>query len=240
MNAKVARLLLTRLGHDVVNAGNASEALETLKSVKFDLVLMDLEMPEIDGLEATRRILAGEGGKRAKHTPIIAMTAHTLPEIREACYQAGMVDYVTKPLNLIELASVINRTGSGRLRDHSREGKSAEATAEILDMNCALNTVGGDKEFLQEILMIFRDELPSRLENIRKCIEKNDIESIAKVAHSLKSSSSVVCAEACRYWAEKVEYSARNDGSDLPELLDKLTHAVNAVESKINDPKLFV
>jgi CheY-like chemotaxis protein len=106
VNQKLAAALVQKLGHEVVLANNGQEALSAWESQPFDLILMDIQMPEMDGLEATRKIRQKEQ-QRGTHVPIIAVTAHVLPEDREKCLQAGMDEYLGKPVNAKALAKVM-------------------------------------------------------------------------------------------------------------------------------------
>ncbi len=109
LNAKLASAFLAKMGHSAVTAGDGRKALAALSEHSFDLILMDVEMPDIDGLEATRRIRQGEAGEINRHKPVIAMTAHALTEFREKCEAAGMNDFVTKPVDFSKLAEVIRK-----------------------------------------------------------------------------------------------------------------------------------
>jgi PAS domain S-box-containing protein len=109
LNAELLRHHLTDLGHDPVLATNGQEALEALAKKHFDLILMDMEMPVLDGLETTRRIRAGESGRNDPNIPIVAITAHALPEYRTMCEQAGMSDYLPKPIRFKKLAEILDR-----------------------------------------------------------------------------------------------------------------------------------
>jgi CheY-like chemotaxis protein len=106
VNQKLAAALVMKMGHEVVFATNGREALTAWESQAFDLILMDVQMPEMDGLEATRTIREREQQTGA-HVPIIAVTAHVLPENREKCLAAGMDDYLGKPVSAKSLAAVI-------------------------------------------------------------------------------------------------------------------------------------
>ncbi|HNX60547.1 MAG TPA: response regulator, partial [Spirochaetota bacterium] len=109
INVKLTRMVLSRAGHTVESAFDGREAISKLAGGKYDLVLMDVEMPEIDGFEATRRIRAGEAGEGAKDVPVIAITAHDIPEIRELCRLSGMNGYLTKPFTVDNLEENISR-----------------------------------------------------------------------------------------------------------------------------------
>jgi CheY-like chemotaxis protein len=112
VNQKLAVALLTRMGHQVALAATGTAAVEAWQRESFDLVLMDIQMPEMDGFEATRRIRAIEQASRRARTPIIAMTAHAMSGDRERCLEAGMDEHVTKPINRGDLAKAIYRQTS--------------------------------------------------------------------------------------------------------------------------------
>ncbi len=109
LNAKLASAFLAKMGHSSVTAGDGREVLAALSEESFDLILMDVEMPDMDGLEATIRIRKGEAGEKNRYIPVIAMTAHALTEFREKCEAAGMNDFVSKPVNFSLLAAVIRK-----------------------------------------------------------------------------------------------------------------------------------
>ena len=111
VNAMIASSFLDRLGHNVTVAENGLKALQSLEEGDFDLVLMDIEMPDMDGLETTRRIRKLEDPTRSK-IPVIAMTAHALPEFHSQCLRAGMNDYITKPLEPATLKRVLAKYGT--------------------------------------------------------------------------------------------------------------------------------
>ncbi len=109
VNAKLASAFLAKMGHSAVTAGNGKKVLTALSEQSFDLILMDVEMPEMDGLEATLRIRQGEAGTHKSRIPVIAMTAHALSEFREKCEAVGMNDFVSKPVNFSKLAEIIRK-----------------------------------------------------------------------------------------------------------------------------------
>ena len=116
VNQKVAIALLKKWGHVITVANNGKEALVALENQDFDVVLMDVQMPEMDGLEATRLIRHPQSAIRDPNIPIIAMTAHAMKGDRERCMEAGMNDYVSKPLNVEELFKIINKFSSEKVR----------------------------------------------------------------------------------------------------------------------------
>jgi len=119
VNTLLARSFLKQMGHSLTTVADGKEALTALdeNNSTFDLVLMDIEMPEMDGLEATRRIREGEAGEENRQIPVIAMTAHALPEFRKKCKAAGMDDFITKPVDFNGLGSIFKKFGAGSFTD---------------------------------------------------------------------------------------------------------------------------
>ena len=119
VNQLLATKLLQKLGHSVVTAANGREAIERLRTHAPDLILMDVQMPEMDGFEATAAIRAGEAGT-GQRTPIVALTAHALQGYREECVRAGMDGYLTKPIALADLAQALADVAPGAEADDRR------------------------------------------------------------------------------------------------------------------------
>jgi len=194
INQKLAVKVLEGRGHRVVLAENGQKAVEALQAESFDLVLMDVQMPEVDGIEATRMIRDQERQKGG-HLPIVAMTAHAMKEDKERCLSAGMDEYLSKPIKAEELFAVIQR-----VVHESREQKEAQALAgskvekpggrDIFDLSKALEVMGGDFEFFKEIAGIFLDSSRDSISMIRESIANGDAESLERSAHSLKGAVS--------------------------------------------------
>src|SRR6202034_2781480 len=163
VNQAVATRLLTKLGCTLVIANNGHEALDLLKRHPFDLVLMDVQMPEMDGLSATKQIREYEKSTH-EHIPIIAMTAHVMKDDRTRCLVAGMDGYVTKPISSEEVEAAIlaaldetPETEKDTSLVRSKE-KMSEAREVRWNIAKTLEQVGGDEALLQEVLDIFLDE----------------------------------------------------------------------------------
>jgi two-component system sensor histidine kinase/response regulator len=157
VNLKIASTLLQDLGHEVVTAKNGLEAVEATQQTFFDVILMDVEMPEMDGLEATGRIRMQER-KYGRHTPVIAMTAHTAHDELERFTAAGMDHYLAKPVEAPRLVESLQLAMSAKLK--------APATPPVarwaLDRQQFLSRIGYDKELLNEVVTLFgQDALPS-------------------------------------------------------------------------------
>jgi signal transduction histidine kinase/CheY-like chemotaxis protein len=180
VNQRLAASLLERRGHKVTIAANGREALNASARHAFDVVLMDVQMPEMGGFEATAAIRAreSEGGP---HVPIVAMTAHAMKGDRERCLAAGMDDYLTKPLDSRKLCLLIEAIASGRAP------ASGTAIPDVSDR--VLARVGGDRELLADISRLFIDDAPRHLEQIRRALDDRDGESLHRAAHGLKGAA---------------------------------------------------
>jgi PAS domain S-box-containing protein len=184
VNQLLASRLLEKHGHRVVTASTGRAVLERLEKETFDLILMDIQMPEMDGFEATAAIRKAEEST-GKHLPIIAMTAHAMEGDRERCLAAGMDGYVSKPIQAKDLIDAIDKLG----RYHA----VAEVTTMTkrgghvpIDTASALNRVGGDVELLKEMAALFLKELPMLMTNLHDAVTARDANGIERAAHKLK------------------------------------------------------
>ena len=186
VNQKLASRLLEKHGHAAVVTGNGREALAALEAGGFDLVLMDVQMPEMDGFEATAAIRAQElttGG----HLPIVAMTAHALPEDRERCLAAGMDGYVAKPIQADRLFEAVEGVVGAWGPAAAAATPTDEGSAgQIVDREAMLALVGGDAELLQDVVGLFLREYPAQLELVRQELVGGNAEGLRRAAHSLK------------------------------------------------------
>jgi two-component system sensor histidine kinase/response regulator len=191
VNQAVATRLLTKLGCTLVIANNGHEALDLLKRHPFDLVLMDVQMPEMDGLSATKQIREYEKSTH-EHIPIIAMTAHVMKDDRTRCLVAGMDGYVTKPISSEEVEAAIlaaldetPETEKDTSLVRSKE-KMSEAREVRWNIAKTLEQVGGDEALLQEVLDIFLDEAPKHLAALRLGVAQGIAKTVETSAHTLK------------------------------------------------------
>jgi CheY-like chemotaxis protein len=234
VNQRLAVSLLEKRGHRVVVAGNGREALAALAEQAFDAVLMDVQMPELDGFEATASIRAREQGSGA-HIPIIAMTAHAMKGDRERCLAAGMDGYVAKPLDPKELFLALEGVAS------PSPSVAAEASAVALvafDRSAALARVD-DEELLGKLVELFLDECPKGMAEIRRGITERDAEAVERAAHNLKGAAAVFSAEpACRA-AERLEAIGRDQNwAEAEPALRTLEDAVASLQRALveSDP----
>lgn len=205
MNQMVALRLLERLGYGADVASNGLAALEALERKQYDVVLMDVQMPELDGLDASRRIC--ERWPADTRPRIIAMTANAMPEDREACFEAGMSDYVAKPIRADELAKALKRT-----RPVRRKGDSRSGAAEVsLDAGALenLRELGGD-DFLSEVIDTFLADAPTLMATLRQASDDDRADELRRAAHTLKSNGSTLGAEEFATLCRQLELRAKS------------------------------
>ena len=226
-NVVIAQAFLQRLGHSFRHARNGVEALELLRSEEFDLVLMDVEMPQMDGLEATRRLRAGEAGGKNRLAPVLAMTAHALDAYREQCAAAGMNGFVPKPVSFRDLSEILSGQGASLPR---RTG----AGADLLDLQTALDMLSGHRELFGEVLDAYLEDLPEKRQAIAQALREGDDIALRLAAHSLKSSSSSVGAGPASRAAATLEDAAKDGLSALlPGLCETLDSLLAATEEAL-------
>ena len=183
INQKVEMKMLEKMGHLPTVARDGREALAALETASFDLVFMDVQMPGMDGLTATRKIREREK-QAGGHTPIIAMTAHAMNGDQERCLAAGMDGYLTKPVSSPQIAEAIARV-LGFAKPVTRKSQTRE-THMGWDRAGALERVEGDEGLLAELVQVFLDELPEHLVSLQQGIAAADFEVIERTAHTLK------------------------------------------------------
>jgi PAS domain S-box-containing protein len=230
MNQMVALRLLERLGYGADVASNGLEALEALERKQYDVVLMDVQMPELDGLDASRRIC--ERWPPDTRPRIIAMTANAMPEDREACFAAGMNDYVAKPIRADELAKALKRA-----RPVRTNGDSSSDAAEVSLDGAALENLrelGGD-DFVWEVIDTFLADAPTLLATLRQALDDDDADDLRRAAHSLKSNGSTLGAEEfstlCRQLEQRAK-SGRLEGAS--ELVSRIEHEYEPLRTALD------
>jgi len=220
VNQKLAVKLLEKRGHSVVVAGNGREALETISRESFDVVLMDVQMPEMDGFEATRRICEREQ-TTGDHVPIIAMTAHAMKGDREKCLAAGMDGYISKPLrpselfDSVESLAAAGRAGTRPAAPDQVRDFIPQVTAPPFDEALALQSVGGDRELLGEIIDAFLDECPRLTAELAAAIKSGDAVVARRAAHTLKGALSTLGASEAGSAAQHIETLAHKGDCSL-------------------------
>jgi two-component system, sensor histidine kinase and response regulator len=234
VNQLVALRLLERFGHTVTVAASGKKALEAWERESFDAILMDVQMPEMNGWEATQAIREKErtiGGR----IPIIAMTAHAMKGDDERCFAAGMDDYLTKPIRTEELMAVLEKVGMRKVGREARQGPAkVRVDAKFVDVAAALERLGGDRELYYELVEVFRTECPGIAEEIRRAIEGRDSKTLERGAHTLRGSSSNLGAIGVSEAARELEKLARSETLENAEEQYKvLQHEIERLFSEL-------
>jgi len=255
VNQRVAFRLLAKQGHSVTMVGNGREALAALAQANFDIVLMDVQMPEMDGFEATRAVRLEETAS-GRHQPIIAMTAHALKGDRERCLAEGMDDYVTKPIDGRQLSAVLQRTiqtfrptaetarpqpGAESASQTLPAGKGNESLSTLfeapiaaLDLVELRARVEGDEELLAELCDLFLSTSPAQLSEIEAAIAAGDCRTLGRAAHSLKGAAHNLAADPCAEAAFALEVAGRSgDLSRASHLLADLRRELHRLQSAL-------
>ncbi len=219
-NQQVAAAIVGKFGCSVDCVGNGHQALAALQSGDYDLVLMDVQMPDLDGLSATQAIRQGAATERYVNVPIIAMTAHAMSGDRDRCLAAGMNDYVTKPVEPQILALVLARwlpqttaTVEPSMASAEPAGTENAARGQVTwDRAAMLARVLGDEALLREIVTGFLADCPEQIENLHQALAVGEQAAAARIAHKIKGSASHMAAEPLRQAALAVEQAATAHG----------------------------
>jgi CheY-like chemotaxis protein len=258
VNQKLAIRLLENLGQQVEAVANGKRAVLAALSGRFDLVLIDVQMPEMDGLEATRLIRAHEQNAGG-HLPIVALTAHAMKGDRESCLEAGMDEYLSKPIQSVQLAELLVRHAglarkselAGRVHDASVNGESRSVPdrgdepssrgdwRDVLDWHEMRSVVANDTRLLRDLIALFEGECPRLLADIRAGLESDDGSRVRLAAHALKGAASNFGARPATKAAERLELLARAGdlvgcSSALPVLEDAAVQLMAAL-AKVMD-----
>lgn len=229
VNQKLAVGLLERHGHTVVVANHGREVLGAIESGQFDLILMDVQMPEMDGLEATEIIRARERDTEI-HVPIVAMTAHAMQGDRQRCLDAGMDEYIAKPIRAHQLfqtmASVLGLSAEPLPIPDLPSGTDTRLPADKRwDLNVALESVKGDLDLLRIVMETYLEESPQLVTAMRQAIEQADGSRLNMAAHSLKGSLRFFGAEQGFQLAYQLELMGRE------KEIDKATATLGELEA---------
>ncbi len=210
VNQKVALKILEKMGYaaDIVETGR--QAVQRLEEKPYDLVLMDVEMPEMDGIEATRTIRGQESSVLNHDVYIIAMTAHAMKQDMERCLEAGMNDYVTKPIQKKELKEAIERCGNRVNERPSEETRKEGHGLPVFDRELLVEQTGVDDEFIAEIIKVFMKDFGKHLDVLEDAVIKGDASRVHHHAHTMKGACANICAIALREAAHEMEKAGKS------------------------------
>ncbi len=229
VNRRLAIALLEKHGHRVSVAENGREAVAILEREKADVVLMDLQMPVMDGFEAIRAIRAKER-REGGHLPIVALTAHAMQGDRERCLEAGADDYVTKPIRTTELFAAMERATKREVSQQTDTMPPSSRGADSLDVAAALDRVEGDRELLDELLRLFIEGSAAAMQEMRQALNERDAHRLDRLAHTIKGSSGSLGANRASEAALVLEMRARSGAlENAGDLIDALQAELDRV-----------
>ena len=233
VNQKVALRMLERIGFSADVANNGVEALAALEEKHYDIILMDMQMPEMDGLEATRRIVMKY--PELERPYIIALTANAMQGDRERCISAGMNDYISKPIRMEDLNEAFERcpVKPGTSDDEASDGSSV-INIEVLDELIAM--LGNDIEFASGLIRDFLEDSEELLSNIRSAHEGGNAKEMERAAHTLKSSSATFGATEAAQICKELEELGKNGNlgaSDIPNKISQLESVFKSVSHEL-------
>ena len=233
INQLVIVRMLEKRGHRVTAVENGFDVVEAVRDGEFDMVFMDVQMPQMDGLQATTTIRERETDD---HLPIVAMTAHAMKGDRERCVAAGMDDYIAKPISPDEVSDVLARFAR-RSEPAAETERDVPGVAQILDRESLLARVDQDPDFLADVVQLFISQYPAQLDLLRRAILHRHAEDVLKQAHTLKGAAGNVGGDIVSRFAQQLEQlgeaqdfsGAEEVCSTLESALKDLDHALRGL-----------
>ena len=248
-NQQVALGILRKLGYDADVIPDGAEAVRALEETFYDLVLMDCQMPVMDGFEATRAIRSADSKVKNRNVPVIAMTAHALKGDRERCIAAGMDDYIPKPITPGSVSGVVDRWLVNGVKESGESDEIVETPPAVIDRSATaepeepvfdragfVSRLMDDEDLALAVIGAFLDDIPSQIEILRVCIEKSDDEGTARQAHTIKGAAANVGGNAMSAVAAMMESAAKEGDTrktagllpDLDRQFESLREAMRA------------
>ena len=234
LNQHLARHIMESWGCVVEVAENGSLAVEKVKSNEYDLVLMDIQMPVMDGMEATRQI-RGMNDELKAAVPIVALTANAMKSERDTYLKIGMNDCMAKPFEEPMLFKTVSKNiKKGTVMNTSltsAENKPAASTGKLYDLSMVEAISGGDRSFTQRMLQLFLDTVPATLADIKSTCDKSEWLALSKHAHKLKSTIDSMNIASLKDVIRAVESKGKtgDDVSSIPSLVEKVLLVMNEV-----------
>jgi CheY-like chemotaxis protein/anti-sigma regulatory factor (Ser/Thr protein kinase) len=237
-NQKLIESILVKRGHRVIVATNGREALEQFSNTRFDVIIMDLQMPMMDGYQATAAIRHLEC-QTERHIPIIALTAHSTASDREACLKAGMDAYLSKPINV---AKLVKATESSVLKSVPRSGgeqwnspSNGEPSGKtVVDRDSVMKRLGGDEELFRSFIEVFTEDSPAMMQQLRDAVAERNSSLIQRSAHSLRGLAANFNAAGVVELASKLEQAGKDgDLSEANSLMTQLNEAMEQLQETL-------
>ena len=234
LSRRMMALLLSEKGYNYDVASNGIEAIEAVQSQPYDIILMDLQMPIMDGFEATSKIRSWEAGNH--HTPIVALTAMLFDDEIQKCLSVGMDDCISKPFNTELLFQLIESyVGQSKGQAQTKDLQETTGIDEpmMLDIQSALPRFRKDVEIYREFLNEFMDDLPQRINQFRTLFLSGDFKALADSAHNLKGISASMGAKQLSYLSQKLDQKSQDgDRPVIQQALDGIEEHVLALQNE--------
>ncbi len=232
INQRLARIMFERAGHQVICAGNGREAVEMLYENDVDMIFMDVQMPEMDGIEATAVIRSNSDWN---HIPIIAMTAHAMRGDRERFLDAGMDDYISKPIRTDDVLEAIQRQLQPPVKTSSAaEQDDAEIGPPVLDREGAMQRIDCDEDTFDEFLEMLVAQVATQVTDMQTAIQTGRAYEVERIAHSMKGGSASLGADRLRDAAYVLEQlGADGDLSTVDNAFARLQQEVEALQAVV-------
>lgn len=251
INQLVIEKLLEKKGFLTDVVSNGKEAIQALSSFVYDLILMDIQMPEMDGIETCKYIrnlkwCDDEHTQKVSKIPIIALTAHAMKQDRELCLAAGMNDYIPKPIVpelLIEaIHKIISQTVNGDMQNIKTQTSEPESSMpapvhkpqlKIFDYEKLLEFLDNDRESCKEMTQLFIDDTETKMKNLASALGSSNINDAKQLAHSLKGSSAMIYAESLQWVFEQLE-----NACELNKAKNELMYLFSIIPNELNSLKI--
>ena len=233
LNRRMMHILLSREGHQVELASNGLEAFNMVKSKRFDMVFMDLQMPVMDGVEASQKIREWENG--GVRTFIVALTASYLPERGEKLFEAGIDNYIPKPFELVHIQRMLKYRADA-IRASNLDVKVVRneeiSISEVLDFQQGVKRVGGDVDTYWELLGDFIQELPEKLDAMQNYFTARDMDGLSRAAHNLKGVTANLGILQLSEYADRLDTESSSGYTDS---IGETLKEIKAVGSKLGE-----
>ena len=230
VNQTLVKGLLTKFGHGIEVAQNGLEAVEKWHAGRYDLILMDVDMPVLNGYAATEQIRQSEQSNPEQHIPIIGLTAHVVEGTREKCLAAGMDGYLSKPINIEALWRELNKLGQA-IRTDEPPAPTINYALAVADFNKTRRNVDDDRAIFEKIVELFLTENPLHIQKIKQAATQNSTDQIRTSSHTLRGMLGIFAAEKSMKIAKEIEQQAGK--SDVSNLADELVIAVAELEEAL-------
>ncbi|MFO8061523.1 MAG: PAS domain S-box protein [bacterium] len=230
-NQKVASMILKNMGHKVDVAANGAEALESFKSISYDLILMDVQMPVMDGYEASRRIR-----ETGSNVPILAMTADVLKGTREKCINSGMNDYISKPVNPDTVSGMISKWMERKDNDGDQKEALSGNGKHQFDIDSLAESIGGSMDIALSIMEEFIVETEESINEIRSGLNDRDTGRIRAASHKIKGSAATVGAQDIHDITRRMqEWAESSSISKIDASIGELSDSFNRMKNSVSD-----